>query len=125
MRATETAVEAETLRESLSQTRISLRDSESMLAQCRDDLERQRIEYAAEVSSLEARIAEQAVQRTVEEPTVQDRTDDLASKMTSVDERIRAFRQHLHELHQNELEVRRRKSLSSRLSRLWKHSGSS
>jgi hypothetical protein len=46
------------------------------------------------------------------------KTDEHQSALEA-DMRIRAFRQHLKEIHQNETEVRNQNRLSARLSRLW------
>jgi hypothetical protein len=92
-----------------------------------DDRERERKEYEAAVHTMRANLSRAAIVKPLEEdrplpPEVEVETETQVSTgnvALEVDMRIRAFRQHLKELHESEAEERNKNRLSARLSRLW------
>lgn len=93
----------------------------------RNELERAQDERTRERREAEAALAasrsELAQARLVQPPGAAPPTHAARTDELDPDERIRAFRQHLRELHDREAEQRAGRSLSSRLSRLWRHTG--
>jgi hypothetical protein len=86
-----------------------------------DEQQREKNEYQAELSAMRSRIAsESAEKKIMEEPAA---LGERQGSALEADERIRAFREHLRELHKNEAEQRAGRSLASRLSRLWRSTG--
>jgi predicted nucleic acid-binding Zn-ribbon protein len=138
--AIDRAANAETLLEELDRVRANLDETRQSLAAAHDEIDRVRIEHQAEVASIRAARAIDALaakpveingsnadsdegsERLLNDPNG-ERDRALAHNMTSVDERIRAFRQHLREVHDQETVERKNRGLSARLSRLWSRSG--
>lgn len=136
-RASAAATEAEELRRKYDQVRARLDQAEQELRQARDEHARLVHEHQAEVASLMARKAREALAATtpaasvpeaadayVPQPEIEHRPSILdnapyAQREASIDERIRAFRIHLQDVHQREEAERARNSFSSKLSRLW------
>lgn len=119
-RSAEFEGEVQAIREELAQTRPALEASRCEAERLRDDLERTRLEHEAELAALKTQAAVEAAQAGAEPRQAEGHgVEVLASKMIAVDERIRAFRQHLHDLHACEVEAKKSKSLGNRLSRLW------
>lgn len=120
------ATEAAALSVALDSARAALEQSHVLLRQAEDDCKRQQNEYEAEISSVRSRIALESLRKqddpqetvSVEVAPVVERSSPLEA-----DERIRAFRQHLRELHDHETEQRSKQTLSARLSRLWRNTG--
>jgi hypothetical protein len=86
-----------------------------------DEQRREKNEYEAELSSMRSRFASESAQKKAMEE--QAARDERQGSAIEADERIRAFREHLRELHKNEAEQRAGRSLASRLSRLWRSTG--
>lgn len=134
--AIDRAVNAETLREELEAARADLEETRETLGAAHDEIDRMRIAHHAEIASIRSVRAIEALATNHEESiapladradpssdSVDERNRTLAHNMTSVDERIRAFRQHLREVHDQEASERKNRGLSARLSRLWSRSG--
>jgi chromosome segregation ATPase len=109
------------LRQRLESTLVELDEVRTQLKQVEDDRQRERNEAEAELSAMRTRLASESSQRKAEEE--QPAVDQRQSSAIEADERIRAFREHLRELHKNEAEERAGRSLASRLSRLWRSTG--
>lgn len=96
------------------------------VARLRDDLERT-ADLESEVARLRARIRENEESRTVASPAEAAPTAGLGSAIPgaglSPDERIRALRLHLREVHEKEVEERKSAQLATRLARLWQGLG--
>lgn len=103
------AASAEMFQTQLQAAREELEARRRELAQALDDLHRQRIEHEAELAAIRTRLTRQ---RVSEGP------DGL-----SLNERMRALRDHLAELHQQEETERRNRRLSARVARLWRRTG--
>jgi hypothetical protein len=103
------------LRERLATALAEVEHARASLRLERDDRARERNEHEATLASLRSQLARDSLQRA----------SDAGAHDPGVeaDERIRAFRQHLQELHQREAEERSSRTLSARLSRLWRHTG--
>ena len=110
--------DAEDLRRRLSVASAELDLSRASVIAIDDERRRERNELEAEITALRSKIARDLLQpiATVE----QAGPDGLAA-----DERIRAFRQHLKDLHEREAEERAQLTFSARLSRLWRNTGPS
>jgi chromosome segregation ATPase len=98
---------------------------EAKLAAALDDAEHQRIEYEASLAAIRA----DAVAASIVAPSPSSSPSstlstgaDKSGEMT-IEERMSAFRRHLHEVHQREVAERRERKLSTRLSRLWRKTG--
>jgi chromosome segregation ATPase len=86
-----------------------------------DEQRREKNEYEAELSAMRSQYANESAQKkAVEEEAARNERQGSAIE---ADERIRAFREHLRELHKTEAEQRAGRSLASRLSRLWRSTG--
>jgi hypothetical protein len=101
--------EVETLRKNLDWTKAELEASLKKIRVLSDDLVRMRKEHEAELATARATAAREATKRNDE--------------ALSPDERIRALRQHLMDIHQNEQPSREAEGLASRISRLWRRTG--
>jgi chromosome segregation ATPase len=88
---------------------------EAKLAAAMDDAERQRIEYEASLAAIRA----DKVAASIAAPSPLSTVAEKSGEMT-IEERMSAFRRHLHEVHQREVADRRERKLSTRLSRLWR-----
>ncbi len=134
--AIDRSANAETLREELETARADLDETRESLRAAHDEIDRMRIEHHAEIASIRTVRAIDALAKNPEESIapIGDCADPLGGaddarnqtvghQMTSVDERIRAFRQHLREVHDQEAVERKNRGLSARLSRLWSRSG--
>lgn len=89
-----------------------------------DERLRERNESAAEIAALKSELAQQSLARISESTTVLSGEGPAgASSAIEADERIRAFRLHLKELHEREAARRKQSGLAGRLSRLWHHTG--
>jgi hypothetical protein len=111
------AVEVGPLRERLAAAMAEVEGLRAELVCERDDRDREQKEHEAAVSSVRSRLMHEFADR---QPDTRRPANDPDLEP---DERIRAFRQHLCELHRREQEERSARSLSSRLSRLWRHTG--
>lgn len=95
-----------------------LRETRTNLLISQDDHQSQQNQHEAELAALRSQFACEQL-RDREENSNASATR-ISVGQASSDERIRAFRQHLHEVHQAELEERQQKRISARLARLWK-----
>ncbi len=102
------------------------------LRQQRDDHERARMEHQAAENALRSQLARESLRRQEEQVRTTAVLSGAPSTVTAVlnagdtldpDQRIRAFREHLKEIHHEEAEQRLKRGLAARLSRLWSHTG--
>lgn len=105
------AAEADGLREQLLVLQAQFEEAKQALGRQTDDRERERREHEAELAAQRTR----SVRPTLPTPDAN----------LSPDERVRALRQHLRDLHDEEQKERRNHQLSSRISRLWRRTGPS
>jgi chromosome segregation ATPase len=124
------STEIGTLREAAESARRELAETRRQRDQIQDERDRERREYEIAVASLRAHssrsslAAGEPAAAAVEASTVgatateSPKTTDNSIALEA-DMRIRAFRQHLKEIHCHETEARNRNKLSARLSRLW------
>lgn len=107
------------LRQRLQEAEAELAEARRQQTLAEDDRQRERKEFEVAIASLRAQTTRsQAVAReSTTAPETSPRAND--SLALEVDMRIRAFRQHLQEIHCHEAETRNQKRLASRLSRLW------
>jgi chromosome segregation ATPase len=114
--------EVESLREQLDAGRGELEKARQELRQALDDRQRERKEYEAELASLRSQAARESLKSQEEQVKVAvSAAVSAADAVPSVDDRIKALRLHLLDIHEREETERARKSLSARLSRLWHH----
>jgi hypothetical protein len=90
-----------------------------------DDRQRERNEYEAALNALRSQLARESLRRQEEhvKTAVSLVPGPSGDPLLGADERIRAFREHLKEIHQDETEQRMKRGLAARLSRLWHHTG--
>jgi len=115
-----TAAEAGELGRRLAAALSELDQARRDLRHLEDERQRERIEHEAEAVALRSRLAGEAILR---EPGPAAAAEPERPSAMDPDERIRAFRQHLKELHENEAARRADRSIASRLSRIWRHTG--
>jgi hypothetical protein len=121
MQKTAAAERSEALDAKLTETLKERDELRRQLEQIQDARRRERLEHEAAVAELQARLSHAALARPEELPPDQ-RVEGLPREL-DVDLRIRALRQHLVEMDQNEKEERNQKRLVARLSRLWNRTG--
>ena len=121
-RAAATAGEVEPLREQNAKTQAELDKAHAQIRSLEDGLARERKEHEAALAALRRELAREPLQRREgqEEPAIPAHQD---LSLLTAEERMLAFRQHLQEVHQRELEERSQNRLSARLSRLWHRTG--
>jgi hypothetical protein len=85
-----------------------------------DDRQRERNEYEANLNALRSQLARDSLRRQ-EEQVRAAAVPASKESLLEADMRIRAFREHLKEIHHDETEQRMRRSLAARLTRLWHH----
>jgi len=124
------SAEIGTLREAAESARRELEETRRQRDQIQDERDRERREYEIAVASLRthaSRASLAAGEHTAtatstanasSAATEAPRSTDISTALEA-DLRIRAFRQHLKEIHSHETETRNRNRLSARLSRLW------
>ena len=105
------ATECDSLGRQLLATRTEIDEARRETRRLADDRERCRIEHEAALASLRSQLSHDLLKRPEEEVE------------PSPDDRIRALRAHLNEIHQDEQHERSQRRLSARLSRLWNRSG--
>jgi hypothetical protein len=88
-----------------------------------DDQLRERNEHEAALNALRSQLARESLRR--QEGQVKTAAPPVGEEDPRLDAdiRLRAFREHLKEIHRDEAEQRMKRSLSTRLSRLWSHTG--
>jgi hypothetical protein len=114
------AAEAAEFARRLTAANAALEQARADLRTLEDERQREKIEHEAELTASRSQSARESIQRQGPTPP----GANLAAVKPAVleaDERIRAFRQHLKELHDHEAEQRADRTLSGRLSRLWRH----
>jgi chromosome segregation ATPase len=113
------AAEVGPLRERLAVALAEAAHARAELLHEQDDRARERNEHQAALGAMRSQLACESLQR----PAPADDNPEAREAGLEADERIRAFRQHLQDLHHREEEERAARSLSSRISRLWRHTG--
>lgn len=111
------AAEAEDLGRKLAETSAELETVRGQLQRVEDDRRRETIEHKAELVGTRSEIARESLARE------DGPAPATVPSATDADERIRAFRLHLKELHESEDQRRAGRTLSARLSRLWRNTG--
>jgi len=86
-----------------------------------DDRQRERNEQEAALNALRSQLARDSLRRQEEHVKSTGAVPSSRESLLEADMRIRAFREHLKEIHHDETEQRMRRSLAARLSRLWNH----
>jgi hypothetical protein len=86
-----------------------------------DDRQRERNEHEANLNALRSQLARDSLRRQEEHLKSTGAVPASKESLLEADMRIRAFREHLKEIHHDETEQRMRRSLAARLSRLWNH----
>jgi hypothetical protein len=89
----------------------------------RDEHQRQRNESEANLNAMRSQLARDSLRRKEEQIRSTGVVSATAEPALDPDMRIRALREHLKEIHQDETEQRMQRSLVARLSRLWNHTG--
>jgi hypothetical protein len=119
-----TKAENDDLRGSLESAEQALAEARGELSKVQDDRDRERREFEIAMTSLRAQVSRASL---VHPETKEDAPAAVATVEASpaldADMRIRAFRQHLREIHMHESEARKPMGLSGRLSRLWSRTG--
>ncbi len=105
------ATECDSLGRQLLATRTELDKARRESSRLADERDRGRIEHEAALASLRSQLSRDLLKP----PEVEEES--------SPDDRIRALRAHLNEIHQSEQHERSQRRLSARLSRLWNRSG--
>jgi DNA repair exonuclease SbcCD ATPase subunit len=123
-RVSAVAAEADSLRERLTTTQGELAQTTRALQEMLDDQGRERKEHEALVNELRSQVARESLKR--QETQVLNAVvpaSKAGGSAMSPDDRIRAFRQHLKEIHEKEAEERAQRTISARVSRLWRKTG--
>lgn len=121
-RAAAAASEVESLREQNTKTQAELDKAHAQLRAVEDDVARERKEHEAALAALRRELTREPLQRREGQgEPAKPAHQDLS--LVTAEERMLAFRQHLQEVHQRELEERSQNRLSARLSRLWHRTG--
>lgn len=115
-RAAAEAEEVGPLRERLAEVQARLDEALAEAVRERDDRRRERNEMDAEIATLKSRLTRESL-----ELAAAPAAHPAPENPLEADLRIRAFRQHLQDVHQREAEERATTGLAARLSRLWKH----
>lgn len=111
--ARQAAAAAEALRAELDAARDRVAELERRVRHAEDEAEARRREHEAELAAARVDQARAAL----------DRPARPADGELSPDERIRALRLHLREIHERERQRREQGTLSARLGRLWRRTG--
>lgn len=116
-----TTPEVEPLRKKLAETLARFDASEVAHRRAGDEWSKEKSELTAVLAAAQGQVAREALLASTTKPQTMD--TGAKSPAIEADERIRAFREHLQDLHRRESEERaNRGGLSSRLSKLWHHS---
>jgi hypothetical protein len=119
-KAATSAGDAADLRRSLAAAEADMAHARDAIRALDDERRRERNEWEAEMTALRSRQARESLQGAA--GPVPD-AGAAGQPVLDADERIRAFRQHLRELHEREAEERAKLTFSARLSRLWRRTG--
>lgn len=119
----ESAAEAEGLGRRLAAALADLDQARHDLRHAEDERRREQMEHEAEAVALRSRLASEALLGQPEPQPAGAAAEPGRSEAMDPDERIRAFRQHLREVHEDEAARRAGRSISARLSRIWRHTG--
>jgi chromosome segregation ATPase len=115
------SAEIKALRETAELTRRELAETCRQREQIQDARDRERREYEIALAALRSHASRASLAAGEPEPTTTESPKSTDNSIAlEADMRIRAFRQHLIEIHSHEVEARNRNKLSARLSRLWK-----
>lgn len=116
----ETSSEAElaSVREELARRTAERDEARGERQAVQDERHRERREYESAVAALRSQMSRAAL--ATPEPSGTDGPAPDGNPALEADMRIRAFRQHLKEIHCHEAEVRNSQRLGTRLSRLWR-----
>jgi uncharacterized coiled-coil protein SlyX len=106
----EDAAEAATLRDQIHDLRDEFHQLRQALESAQDELEQQRIEHEAEKAALRTKLTSERV------------AGGSQNGALSTDERVRALRDHLREMHEREEQEQKESQLSHRIARLWRRS---
>jgi hypothetical protein len=95
------------------------------LERVNDERKRESNEHEAALNALRSQSARESLRRQEEhvKAAASFTPSPSGNPLLEADERIRAFREHLKEIHQDEAEQRMKRGLAARLSRLWHHTG--
>ena len=115
------AHEMDTIVQELETTRTQHTALAKELQKQRDDGQRERNEHEANLNALRTELARDTLRRKEEHIRSTAVVPATKDSQLEADMRIRAFREHLKEIHQDESEQRMRRGLAARLSRLWNH----
>jgi hypothetical protein len=107
----------------LAETLKERDDLVRQLEQVEDERRRERHEHTAALVELQAQVSRASLARPDEGSRPADGGSEKAVRDRDVDLRIRALREHLLQIHQQEAEARKQKQLLPRLSRLWNRTG--
>lgn len=123
VRASAEAADANRLRAQLEAAQVQVEELRKELAQVNDDRQRERMEHEAAMVALRKELVVASLKAVDEGPQAPKVPAPVAEEDAplSVDERIRALRQHLVDIHERERAERANKSLGARLSRLWRN----
>jgi hypothetical protein len=88
-----------------------------------DDRQRERNEHEAALNASRSQLARESLRRQEEQVKAAASLNGPADPLLDADQRIRAFREHLKDIHKDETEQRMKRGLAARLSRLWHHTG--
>jgi hypothetical protein len=122
-RSSADAAEVEPLRKLLEETTKDRDDLKRQIQQLQDDRERERNEHEAALGALRSQMVVESIRRHEEQVEAAELPSSSPNALLEADERIRAFRQHLREIHEVEEEQRMKRGLAARLSRLWRNTG--
>jgi DNA repair exonuclease SbcCD ATPase subunit len=127
VRASAEASDASRLRGQLQAAQQQIDELRKERAQAEDEHERERMEADTAMATLRKELvvaslkaADEAAVTPPGASAAADAAAPPAEAELSVDERIRALRQHLVDIHEREQAERNRKTIGARLSRLWK-----
>ena len=124
VRASAEAADANHLRTQLQAAQTQIDDLRKEIAKLNDERARERKEAEAAAAALRNQLVVASLKTVDEAPKpVVVETPPHETAGSSVDERIRALRQHLVDIHEREQAERARRSLGARLSRLWRNTG--
>jgi chromosome segregation ATPase len=117
------AVEVDVVRAQLSTVMAQIDEAQAKIRSLEDDIERERKEHEVAMAALRSQMAREPLQRREGQAAEALPAGPRDWSQVTADERMQAFRQHLQEVHQREVDERSKNRLSARLSRLWSRTG--